>query len=120
SSADGDGETTIALSQLQGREREERADERDDPEADDDLRLGPAEQLEVVVDRRHAEDPLPAELEGADLEDHRERLDDEDAADDRQDERLLARERDDAERGAERERADVAHEHLRRVRVEPE
>ena len=27
---------------------------------------------------------------------------------------------DDAERGAERERADVAHEHLRRVGVEPE
>ena len=33
------------------------ADAGEDPEADDDRRLGPADELEVVVDRRHAEDP---------------------------------------------------------------
>ena len=40
------------------REREQRADDRDDPEAHDDLRLGPALELEVVMDRRHQEDAL--------------------------------------------------------------
>ena len=47
-----------ASSQLERAERDQRAEDRDDPEADDDLRLGPAQQLEVMVDRRHAEDAL--------------------------------------------------------------
>src|SRR5438093_12704362 len=64
------------LAELQRREREQRTHHRDDPEADDDLRLGPAEELEVVMDGRHAEDALAAELEGDHLPDHRERLDD--------------------------------------------
>src|SRR5579862_491668 len=109
-----------ASAELQRREREQRTDDRDDPEADDDLRLGPAEELEVVVDRRHAEDALPPQLERHHLADHRQRLDDEDAADDQQHELLARDERDDPERRAECERADVAHEHLRRVGVEPE
>ena len=36
------------------------ADRRDQPEADDHGRLGPADELEVVVDRRHAEQALLA------------------------------------------------------------
>ena len=55
----------------------------EDPEADDDGRLGPADQLEVVVDRRHAEHPAVEDPKAGDLDDHRQRLDDEQAADDR-------------------------------------
>ena len=44
----------------------------DDPEPERDLLLVPAGQLEVVVERRHPEDPLAAaELEVADLDDDR-------------------------------------------------
>ena len=45
---------------------------RDDPEADRDLLLVPAAELEVVVDRAHPEQALAArEPEVDDLEDHR-------------------------------------------------
>ena len=46
--------------QLQRRQAEEREDDRDDQEARDDLRLAPADQLEVMVQRRHLEDALAA------------------------------------------------------------
>src|SRR6266849_6508302 len=108
------------LAQLQGREREQRTDHRHDPEAHDDLRLGPAEELEVMVDGRHAEDALAPEPVGDHLSDHRERLDHEHAPHQEEHQLLAGDERDHAERRAERERADVAHEHLRRVGVEPE
>src|SRR4051794_19498012 len=39
----------LALAQFQGRQTGEREHDRDDPEADHDLRLGPAELLEVVM-----------------------------------------------------------------------
>src|SRR5436309_10314513 len=68
------------------RSREQGQDDRDDPEAHDDLRLRPALQLEVMMDRRHAEDPLAPQFERHDLDDHGERFDDEDAADDRSEE----------------------------------
>ena len=41
----------------------ERQHDRDDPEADHDLRLGPAELLEMMMERRHAEHALAGELE---------------------------------------------------------
>ncbi len=63
---------------------------------------------------------LPPQLEGRHLHDHRQRLDDEHAADEHQHELLLGDQRHHAERRAERQRADVAHEHLRRIGVEPE
>ena len=47
------------------------------------------------------------------------RFDDEDAADDRQQQLLLDQDRDRAERAAERERSDVAHEDLGGIRVVP-
>src|SRR5262245_52240253 len=106
--------------QLEGGERHQGAHDRDDPEADDDLRLGPAEQLEVVVNGRHAEDALAAQLERDDLPDDRQRLHDEDEPDEQQDDLLPGDQRHGAEGGAERERADVAHEHLRGIGVEPE
>src|SRR5439155_24229867 len=43
------------LAEREGRERGQRAHRRPDPEADDDLRLGPAEELEVVMDGRHTD-----------------------------------------------------------------
>src|SRR3954454_21700900 len=42
------------------READRRQHRRDDPEAQDDLRLRPRPQLEVMVDRRHQEDALAA------------------------------------------------------------
>src|SRR5688572_9455839 len=57
---------------------ERRAQHGDQPEADDDSRLGPTAQLEVMMDRRHAEDAATAEQpERRDLEDHRHGLHDE-------------------------------------------
>src|SRR5437588_13076586 len=73
--------------QLQSRETQQREQYRDDQEAEDDLRLLPARHLEVVVQRRHLKQP-PArtqaplrQFEEGDLQRHRQRLDDIDAAD---------------------------------------
>ena len=101
-------------------ERDEREEDRDDPETDDDLRLRPSEELEVVVERRHPEDPLARELERAHLEDHGDRLDDEEPADEDEEDLLLDEDGDGPERRAEREGARVAHEDLGGVRVEPQ
>src|SRR2546426_1474753 len=67
------------LPELERSERQERQDEGQDPEANDDLGLGPPLHLVVMVERRHAEDAPPGELEGGDLDDHGARLDDVDA-----------------------------------------
>ena len=107
----------IAASAWTAREREH---DRDDPEADHDLRLGPAHLLEVMVDRRHPEHALAGELERDHLHDHRHRFEHEQPADDRQHDLVLGGDRDRAEHAAERERAGVAHEDRRRRRVEPE
>ena len=64
-------------------ERHRHGQGGEDPEADDHGGLGPAGQLEVVVDRRHAEDPPAGQPEAAHLDDHRQRLEHEQAADDR-------------------------------------
>src|SRR5207244_2915663 len=89
--------------QLQRRQAEQRKDDGHDQEAGDDLWLAPPDQLEVMVNRRHLEHALARELEGRDLDDHRERFDDEDAADNRQEQLLLDEDRDRAERAAQRE-----------------
>src|SRR3546814_16418486 len=52
--------------ELQRGEPGQGQDRRDDPEADDDGRLLPALLYEVMVERRHAEDPLSRELERGD------------------------------------------------------
>src|SRR6185437_10767613 len=46
----------IRSPQLQGGEAHHREDGGNDPEAEDDGRLGPTLLLEVMVQRRHAED----------------------------------------------------------------
>src|SRR5512142_391380 len=79
---------------------EKRQDDGDDPEADDDLRLGPALELEVVVDRGHAEDALARRLVREHLEDDRQRLHHEDPADQHEHDLLLDHDGDRAERGA--------------------
>src|SRR5689334_13001770 len=56
--------------QLQRGEAGQRQHHRDDPEPDHDLRLGPAELFEMMVQRRHAEDAFSGELERGDLHDH--------------------------------------------------
>src|SRR5438270_9158977 len=72
-----------ALAQLQCGESKECKYQRRHPEAHDDLRFRPPQQLEMMVQRRHLEDALLAKLVGADLDDDRQRLDHEDAADER-------------------------------------
>src|SRR5919197_2945209 len=69
------GKTSIigaALSspQLQGGEAGDREDRGDDPEADDDGRLLPSLLLEMMMERRHAEDALARQLEARHLDDH--------------------------------------------------
>src|SRR5262249_32945474 len=78
-----------ALPQFQRRQREQRKHQRDDPKSHDHLRLAPACQLKVVMDRRHPENALAAQLERADLQNHGKRLDNEDAADEKQKDLLL-------------------------------
>src|SRR5262245_506455 len=70
--------------QFQRRQSRQRQHDGDDPEPDHDLRLGPAELLEMMVDGRHQEDALAGHLEPRDLHDHRHRLQHEQAADHRQ------------------------------------
>ena len=59
-----------------------------------------------------SEDALAGELEGGDLDDDRQRFDDEHAADHHEQDLLLDQQRDRPERASERQRADVAHEDL--------
>src|SRR4051812_4814200 len=106
--------------QLQRGQAGQRQHHRDDPEADHDLRLGPAELLEMMMDRRHLEDALTGQLEGRDLHDHRDGFEHEQAADHRQHDLVLHRDRDRAKHAAERQRAGVAHEDRGRRRIEPE
>jgi hypothetical protein len=94
-------------------------DRRDDPEAHHDLRLGPRFHLEVVVNRRHQEDAPPPELERGYLEDHRQRLDQEDPTDDEQQHLRLGEHSEAAERASDPHRSRVAEKHLRGEGVEP-
>src|SRR5579863_7800645 len=106
-------------SEFERGEREEGHDQASDPEAGDDFRFLPAEGFEVMMQRGHFEDALAAELEAADLEDHREAFDHVDAADEEKKNFLFEKNRDDAEASAESERADVSHEDFGGMGVEP-
>src|SRR5882724_12149928 len=107
-------------SQFQRRKPGQRQHDRDDPEPDHDLRFGPAELLEMMMDRRHLENALSGQLEGGDLHDHRHRLQHEQSADHRKHDLVLDRDRDRAEHAAKRERAGIAHEDRGRRRIEPQ
>src|SRR5262249_38324841 len=101
----------------------------DDPEAHDDLWLAPTHHLEVMVERRAPENPMglrvlepeppPTVLENNTLEDDGNHFRHEYGADEGEHELGLEQDRHRAERSAERQRAGVAHEDLRRMRVVP-
>src|SRR3569623_1963360 len=104
----------IRLAQLERGQADQGQERGHDPEADHDGRLGPAQLLEMVVDRGHQEHPLLGQLVVADLDHHRERLDHEEAADDAQHDLVLGADRAGAERAAQSQRTGVAHEDLGR------
>src|SRR5947209_17198292 len=118
--------TLFPSPQLQRRETQQREENRDDEEAEDDLRLLPAGHLEVVVQRRHLKEPTPRaqpplrQLEERDLERHRQSLYDVDAADENQNQLLLRQHADGADGPADGEATHVAHEDLCGRRVVPQ
>src|ERR1700759_1612327 len=70
--------SVVTLSQLQGRQRKQREDQRQDPESRDDLGLRPSTQFEVVVQRRHAKNTLAAtQFVASYLQDHAQGFQDE-------------------------------------------
>ena len=109
-----------ASPQLQRRQSGKRQHDRNDPEADDNLRLGPALLLEVMVQRRHHEHALSRKLERNDLHDYRHRLKHEQATDDTEYYLVFGSHSDRAEQAAKCERTGVAHEDRGRRSVEPE
>src|SRR5271166_1881429 len=102
------------------READRAADRRDDPEAQDDLRLRPCPQLEMMVDGRHQEDPFARQLEVDDLDHDRQRLDHEDPAEQDQEQLGLCHDRHARDRAAQPQRAGVPHEDRGGEGVEPE
>src|SRR5579859_4610774 len=62
--------SNISLPQFQSRQSKQRKNQGGDPEANNDFRFAPAEQLKMMVNRRHAEDAFTAQLERADLQNH--------------------------------------------------
>ena len=86
------------------------------------MTLGSAQpfQFEMVMNRRHAEYALAGQLERRHLDHHRQRLDDEDTTHDREHDFLANDDGYDTESRTECQCTDIAHEHLRRIGVEPE
>ena len=60
----------------------------------------PADSLKVMMQRRHEKDPAAGALEPEDLDDDGDRLDDKKPADDCEDDLVLGRHRNGAERAA--------------------
>ena len=75
--------------QFQSRQRKQRKHQRRDPKSHDDFRFAPADQLKMMMQRRHAKHALPGQLERAHLNDHGERFQHENAADRKQQNFLL-------------------------------
>src|SRR5208282_6046693 len=98
--------------------RDEQAAEQ--PEPDHDRGLGPAEQLEVMLQRGHLENPAPGQLVRPHLDDHREDDDHEQPAQDHQQQLGLRAHGQPGEHAAERERPGVAHEDPGRRGVPPQ
>src|SRR5690606_36895536 len=122
SSGDGRRNSAFSISSAQRKApyRDGRAEETRDPEARRDSRLLPPEELEVMVERSAPKDPPTAEPVGRDLKDHRERLRDQNAPEDEEEELVPKEHGHEPDRPAERKRAGVAHEDLRRMTVEPQ
>src|SRR5580658_1258850 len=108
------------LPQFQRGQRKQREDQRRDPKTHDDFRLAPSQQFKMMMDGGHSKNTLASELEGTDLQDHRERLDNKDSANEKQENLLFDDDRNRAQRSTERKRAYVSHENFRGVRVVPQ
>src|SRR6267143_1084726 len=113
-------EMPFPLPQLQRRQRKQRKNQRGDPKPHDHFRFAPTEQFEMVMDGRHPENALAAQLERAHLQNHRNGFQHKNAANEEQQNLLLDDDRDHAERPAQRERPHISHENLRGMRVVPE
>src|ERR1044071_7710473 len=74
----------------------------------------------MVMERRHRENTLPGQAETQHLENYGNRFEHEDAADHGEQQLLFATDRDHANQAANRQRAGIAHDHFRRVTIEPE
>src|ERR1700687_3246331 len=74
----------------------------------------------MMVYRRHLENALFSQLVGANLQHTRQRLDNKNTADERQQQFLFDHHGYSADRSTQRQRADIAHEHFRRMCVVPE
>ncbi len=72
------------------------------------------------MQRGHAEDALAGEFEGTDLQHHRDGFHDEDATHDEQHDFLPHDDRDHTQRSTQCQGADITHEDLGRIGVEPE
>src|SRR5262245_44426824 len=97
-------------SQLQCGESSERQHNRNNPETDHNLRLGPAKLLEMMMNGCHAKHPLARKLEGDNLDNDRDSLEHEQPADHRQHHLMFGGDRDRADHAAERKRTRVPHE----------
>src|SRR4029077_5053840 len=112
--------SALFLSQLQGRQAEQSENSRENPKPDDDSVFLPANQLEMMVNGRHGEDAAASQFETEDLQDHRDRFDDENAAYHNQQQFLLTTNGHYADHATDRERPCVAHENLGRMTIEPQ
>ncbi len=93
----------------------------DEPETHDHLRLTPADQMEVVMDRSTSEEAFASGIsEVTYLQDHAEQFDDEYAADYQKQDFISCHKRAVAHRRTQRERTHVAHEGLGRMAVKPQ
>ena len=90
-------------SDLHSCERQQHKAEAEDPKTNDDFRLGPAFKLKVMVQRGHEKNTAAGNLEAADLDDHRQSLEHEEAACDCQQQFLPHQDGHHAERAAESE-----------------
>src|SRR5882672_3026043 len=75
---------SMSLTQLQRRQAEQREDDSQNQKPGDHFRFAPADQLEVMMERRHLEHALAGHLERCHLDNHRQRFEHEHAADNRQ------------------------------------
>src|ERR1043166_2319931 len=108
------------LAQFQSSERKQREHQRGDPKSDDDFGFAPSFQLEVMVQRRHLENPFAAQLKTRDLQDYRDSLGDKHASNREEQQFLLDDDSDRSDSAAQRERAHIAHEDFSGMRVVPQ
>src|SRR5262249_42086681 len=92
----------LPLSQLQRRQGEQGEDERRNPKSNDNLRFAPSQQLEMMMNRSHAQNALAAQFERSDLQDYGQCFDHKNPADKEQQNLLLDDDSDRSECAAER------------------